>query len=334
MAETRIPSVKIEQPLVNKATAVAIAVVSGFFAFVFLTTINAGAVNLVLIVILAGVLVFAYKAMQVIAIADAEGVEVRNLIRRARISWSSVDTVEVGSVGSESALGITLDLDDGSTMPIEASSGPWYHKTLSEETVERCEEFVERIGRLRRNAADATERASLEASDSLKVRSTVAQDANAVAETINIAWRETYADILPGYKGFERDPADDADMLRELLDGSVQGTGSFVVERSGTIVGASVFGPTNGDGLDGYVEVFMLYMLADEIGTEASRRLVLRTLAAIRASGAAGIVGHVQVGNRRFRSQIERMGIVPHGEPMEQIWHGLPVMVVEYRLAF
>ncbi|MCL1600927.1 MAG: hypothetical protein M3112_05255 [Actinomycetia bacterium] len=334
MAEIRTPSVKIEQPPTNKATAIAIAVVAGFFGVVFLTQINAGVFNLMLIMLLAGVLLFAYKAIQVIAIADAEGIEVRNLIRRARIPWTKIDTLTVGAAGSENALGITIDLKDRSTMAIEASSGPWYHKTLSDETVARCEEFVERIDKLRRNAANAAEQANLDAAASLTVRATVVQDADGVAETINDAWHETYAEILPGYKGFERDPADDADMLRELLDGSIEGAGSFVVERSGTIVGASVFGPTHGEGIDGYVEIFMLYVRADEIGGDASRCLVLRTFGAIRASGAAGIVGHVQVDNRRFRSQIERMGIDPHGEPMEQIWHGLPVRVVEYRLAF
>jgi hypothetical protein len=333
VAEIRTPSVKIEQPLVNKATAFTIAAVSGFFAVVFLTQINAGVFNLVLIIVLAGVLLFAYKAIQVIAIADAEGIEVRNLIRRARIPWTRIDALTVGAAGSENALGITLDLKDGSTMPIEASSGPWYQKTLSAGTVARCEQFVERIDKMRRSAANAAEQASLDAAAALTVRPTVVQDADVVAETINDAWRETYAEILPGYKGFERNPADDADMLRELLDGSIEGAGSFVVERSGTIVGASVFGPTYGEGVDGYIEIFMLYVRAEEIGGEAGRRLVLKTFGAIRASGAAGIVGHVQVDNRRFRSQIARMGIDPHGEPMEQIWHGLPVRVVEYRLA-
>jgi len=334
VAETRTPSVKMEQPLVNKVTAFTIAGVSGFFAVVFLTAIDAGAFNLILIVLLAGVLAFAYKAIQVMARADANGIEVRNLVRKTHLSWSRINTLTIGVAGSENALGITIELADGSTMPIEASSGPWYQKTLSAGTVARCEQFVERIDKMRRKAANAAEHAILEEAASLTVRATVVQDADVVAETINDAWRETYAEILPGYKGFERDPADDADMLRELLDGSMEGAGSFVVERSGTIVGASVFGPTHGEGVEGYVEIFMLYVRADDIGGETGRRLVLRTFGAIRTSGAAGIVGHVQVDNRRFRNQIERMGIDPHGEPKEQIWHGLPVKVVEYRLAF
>jgi hypothetical protein len=106
------------------------------------------------------------------------------------------------------------------------------------------------------------------------------------------------------------------------------------VERSGTIVGASVFGPTQGEGVDGFVEIFMLYVRADELGGEAGRRLALRTFGAIRDSGASGIVGHVQVDNQRFRDQIERMGIRQQGPPAEQIWHGLPVRVVEYRFPF
>jgi hypothetical protein len=184
VSERRTPSVKIEQPLVNKATAFTIAAVSGFFAFMFLTRIASGVLNLILIAILAGALVFAYKAIQVIAIADAEGIEVHNLIRKAHLPWTSIDTLTVGAVGSENALGITIELANGSSVPIEASSGPWYQKTLSAETVERCDQFIERVDTLRTNATNAAERTNLEASDSLKVRVTVAEDADAVAETI------------------------------------------------------------------------------------------------------------------------------------------------------
>ncbi|MCL1598451.1 MAG: hypothetical protein M3094_04660, partial [Actinomycetia bacterium] len=122
------------------------------------------------------------------------------------------------------------------------------------------------------------------------------------------------------------------EMLRDLLAGAIPGAGSLVVERDGEIVGASVFGPTQVDGLEGFMEIYMLYVRAGEIGGTASRRLVLRTLGSIRGSGFRGIVGHVYVNNLPFRSQIEKLGIQPHGKPQEQIWYGLPIRVVEYRL--
>jgi hypothetical protein len=332
VVETRTPSVKIEQPKANKATAIMVAGVSGFLGFVLLTKIDAAGANLVLIAVLASVLVLSYKAIQVVAVANVEGIEVRNLIRSAHLKWVDIAALTVGTVGKGSGMGITVNLDDGSTLEIEASFGPWYQTSPSAETEARCARFVERIDEIRRNAANAEERVRLEASDALKVRASSAADVDTVAKTLDAAWHETYADILPGYRGFERSPAEDAEVLRELLDGTIYGAGSLLVERSGTIVGASVFGPTHGEDVDGFTEVYMLYVRADEIGGGAGRLLVLRTFGAIRASGSRGIIGHVQVNNARFRNQIEAMGIQQHGEADEQIWHGFPVSVVEYRL--
>ena len=110
------------------------------------------------------------------------------------------------------------------------------------------------------------------------------------------------------------------------------GAGSLVVERDGEVVGASVFGPIDPVVTGGFTEIYMLYVRADEVGSGAGRRLVLRTFGTIRESGASGIVGHVYVNNRRLRAQLDRMDIAHKGDVHEQVWYGLPVKVVEYRL--
>lgn len=332
MAERRSAAVRIEQPTANKVMVFSVAGLAGFLTLLFLTKIEAGGFKALLLVFLAGVLIYAYRAIQVVAIADAEGIDVQNLVRHRHFGWHEIDVLSVGQTGSGPGTGITIELVDGSTMPVEASWGPWYQGKVSDANTMRCERFIEQINAMRTYGWHRDVSADEAIVDPIVVRKTLAEEADAVAETIDAAWRETYAEIMPGQMFQHRNPADDAAMLRELLDGAIPGAGSLVVERSGEIVGTSVFGPTRVHGLEGFIEIYMLYVRAGEIGGGAGRRLVLRTLGTIRDSGARGIVGHVYVNNRPFRSQIERMGIEPHGKPQEQIWYGLPVRVVEYRL--
>lgn len=331
---TRRHTVKIEQPTANKVIVFAFASLSGFLTLFFITAEIGKGFKMVLIVFLVGIGLYAYRSNQVIAIADDDGIEVRNLTRRRRISWSKIDVLSVGRTGSGPGTGIRIELLDGSSLNIESSWGPWYQGKVSLENTVRCESFIDRINTMRDYEPDLDVPEEQIEVDPLLVRPTAPDDATAAAETIDSAWRETFEGILPEQTLQGRDPSEDAEMLRELLEVAAQGSGSFVVERFGEIVGASVFGPTGGDGLDGFSEIYMLYVRADEIGRGAGRRLAIRTLGAIRASGAKGVVGHVYVNNRRFRTQMKRLGIEPHGEPQEQIWYGLPVRVVEYRRSF
>jgi len=325
--------VKIEQPTANKVTVFLIAAAAGFLTLVLLTKIEADGFKALLLVFLIGVLLYSYRAIQVVAIADADGIDVRNLIRNRRFPWSKVDVLSVGKAGSGPGTGITVELVDGSAMPIEASWGTWYQGKESAANTMRCERFIGQINAMRSYDPDLDGHDDAPPIDPIVVRRTEVDDVDAVAETIDAAWRETYDEILPGQVFNDRDPADDAAMLRDLLDGAIPGAGSLVVERFGEIVGASVFGPTQADGLEGYIEIYMIYVRAAEIGSGVGWRLVVRTLGSIRESGARGVVGHVYVNNRSLRNRIERMGIQPHGKPQEQIWYGLPIRVIEYRMS-
>jgi N-acetylglutamate synthase-like GNAT family acetyltransferase len=327
-------SVRIEQPSVNKITAFALGGLAAFLTLLLLTKIQAAGFTLFILVFLVAVFVYVYRAINVEAIATPDGISVQNLVRSADFQWSEVDVLAVIPTKSGPGTGITVELKNGSVMPIEASWGPWYQGKMSAETTKRCERLIEDIRSMRRYdpQVDAVE-AQLPV-DPVLVRVATEQDADGIARIFDAAWTETYSEILPGSLLLDRKSADDAQMLRELLDGSIPRASAVLVERDGDVVGASVFAPTTSKGVEDFMEIFMLYIRADELGTGTGRRLVLRSFNEIRASGALGIVGNVYVNNRKLRSQIEHMGVATKGETHEQVWYGVPVKVVEYSLTF
>ncbi|MCL1594858.1 MAG: PH domain-containing protein [Actinomycetia bacterium] len=327
----RPATVRIEQPTANKVIVFSFAGVAGFLALIFLTNVGGGVFGLFFVVFLGAVLAYSYRAIQVVAIAGIDGIDVRNLFRNRKLSWDVIDGLSVGKTGSGPGTGISVELLDGTSVPIEASWGPWHQGKVSDANTVRCERFIAKVAAMRNHDPALDEPDEPVWVDPIVVRPTTADDVDAVAETIDAAWRETFSEILPMSTLSGRDPGADAEMLRDLLGGAIPGTGSLLVEHSGEIVGASVFGPTNVDGLDGFTEIYMLYVRAAAIGKGPGRRLVSRTFGAIRSLDASGIVGHVYVNNRRFRSQVKRLGIQAHGDTQEQIWYGLPVQVVEYR---
>ncbi len=331
--ERRDRIVRIEQPTVNKVTVFLVAGAAVFVTLVLITRIEAAGFRLLLVAFLAGVLLYAYRSIEISAVADADGIEVRNLLRHRRLAWSEVASLTVGDAGKTAGTGIVVEAADGSTMPVEASWGAWHEGKGSGANARRCEEILRAIDGLRTHRGDESPDRAIVV-DPIRVRPATPEDVAATVATIATARRETYDEILPGRVFDGADLEQDAEMLREIIDGAIPGAGCLVVERDGEIVGTSVFGPTRADGLDGYVEVYMIYVLAGEIGRGAGRRLVVRTVAAIRSSGARGIVGHVYVGNRALRDRLEAHGTAPHGDTQEQIWYGLPIKVVEYRLPF
>jgi predicted N-acetyltransferase YhbS len=305
---------------------------AAFVTLLLLTKIDIAGFRIFILVFVTVVFIYVYRAIKVVAIADRSGIEVQNLIKGSRFDWSEVDVLAVIPTKSGSGTGITIKLKDGSILPIEASWGPWYQGKMSAETTIRCERLIEEINLMREYDPDRDDPEPEVPVDPVAVRPATAQDADLVAGVIETAWRETYAEILPGSMVLDRSTADDAQMLRELLDGSTKGAGSLVVERDGEVVGASVFGPIDPVVTGGFTEIYMLYVRADEVGSGVGRRLVLRTFGTIRESGANGIVGHVYVNNRRLRAQLDRMDTAHKGDIHEQVWYGLPVKVIEYRL--
>lgn len=334
MTAKRKPSVKIEQPSANKITAFALGGLAGFLTLLLLAKIQAAGFTLFILAFLVAVFVYVYRAVRVEATATPDGILVQNLIRRTYFDWSEVDALAVVPTKSGSGTGITVELVNGSMVPVEASWGPWYQGKMSVETTKRCERLIEDIRLIRCYDPEAEDLEPVALLDPIAVRLATEEDASLIAGIFDAAWTETYSEILPGSELFDRKSSDDVQMLRELLDGSIPGAGAVVVEREGDVVGASVFAPTTAKGVEGFMEIFMLYVRADELGKGPGRRLVLRSFNQIRASGVLGIVGNVYVSNRTLRKQIERIGSATRGDTHEQVWYGVPVKVIEYRVTF
>lgn len=328
MATTRPRStVRIEQPTSNKVVTLVIGGTAAFLVLILVSAIDARGFQIALVAFLAAVLFYAYRSMNIVAKADRDRIDIQNLTSHRVVAWSDVDVLAVAETKSGPGTGLEVRMRDGTTVAVEASWGAWFQGKQHASTTRRCEELIVAIEAMRAGVPEPEEPS--EAVDPIRVRPTRSEDVETVAAVIDAARRETYEDILPG-QIFERDGRD-ADALSAIVADDSRGSGSLLVERDGTVVGASVFGPASGDDLEGFVEIYMIYVRSAEIGTASATRLTLATHRIIRQNGAAGIVGQVYVGNRRFRSQVERLGITRVGEPVEQIWYGLPVKVVEYR---
>ena len=335
MAEAR-RTVKIEQPTANKVTVFALAAVAVFVAMAFISRIDAALFQAGLALFAIATCVYAYRAIGLSAVADERGIAVTNLRRTTRHRWPDVDVLSVEPVPRGPGTGIVVQLTDGTSVPVEASWGAWFEGKQGAANTVRCEGIVESIAAMRHAPVAQPEPEPEPPSDPLSVRPLMPADTPAAAEALSVAWKETYGELLSHQALYERDVDEDTAMLVELSDGSIPMAGGMVVERDGRIVGFSVFGPADPrrPDLEGYVELFMLYVLQSERDTRASTRLTVRTLHAIRATGAGGVVAHVHAGQRALTRRIESLGIQRSEGTTERNWYGLPVKVVEYRRTF
>jgi hypothetical protein len=324
--------VSIEQPTVNKITVFVMAAVAALIAVVFASTIDAAAFQVGLIAFAVATGVYAHRALAVSANADREGITVTNLRRTTHHAWSTVDQLSVGPLPKGSGVGMTVELRDGTTVPVEASWAPWYEGSRSTSNTARCNALVAAIDAMR-TAPASEDVATRAADDPLTIRPLTADDAEEAARMLSAAWDETYMESFSRSNDYGRDVDEDAAMLTELVSGSITMAGCLVADRSGSLVGISVFGPpsTRDPGLDGFVEVYLLFVLNTEQSERTGTRLAVGTASTLRQAGARGVVAHVPLRLRDLRNRIEALGIAPTGEPEEQIWYGLPVPVVEYR---
>ncbi|MGI9529446.1 MAG: hypothetical protein ACR2NG_07015 [Acidimicrobiia bacterium] len=336
MADKR-RTVRIEQPTANKVTVFALAAVAVFVAMAFISRIDAALFQAGLALVAIAICVYAYRAIGLSAIADESGITVTNLRHTTRHRWPDVDALAVGPVPRGPGTGIAVQRKDGTSVPVEASWGAWFEGKHGAANTVRCESIVASIAAMRdAPAAPAPEPEPESPADPLSVRPMTPADAPEAAAVLAVGWRETYGELLTHQALYERDADEDAATLVELSDGSIPMSGGFVVERDGDIVGLSVFGPADPrrQDLEGYVELFMLYLLQSESESRASTRLMVRTYRAIRATGAGGAVAHVHAGQRTLTRRLEALGIKRADGTTEQNWYGLPVKVVEFRRAF
>lgn len=330
--------VRIEQPTANKITMFALAGTAVFVALVFISRIDAALFQAGLAVFGIAACVYAYRAIQIEAVADGTGISVTNLRGSGRHRWSDIDALTIGPVARGPGTGITIQLVDGSSVPVEASWGAWYEGKKAAANTLRCELIVSAIETMRLAPETSTAPAPVveEMTDPVVVRPMTPEDAGEAASVLKQAWTETYGDILTRQALYERDSAEDTAMLSELTDGSIPLSGGMVVERNGEMVGLSVFGPvaSREPETEGFVELYLIFVLDSERTSRAGTRLSVRTLHAIRAAGAAGAVAHIHTGQRTLTRRLEALGIDRHGDTTEQNWYGLPVKVAEYRRPF
>ena len=336
MASAPDRPVTIDQPVVNKFTVLGLASVAAFIAAVFASNVDAALFQLALIAFAIGCGFYAYRAIQVSAEADRQGITVTNLRRRTRHPWSTVDALTVGPVPRGPGMGISVDLVDGTSVPVEASWGAWYEGKQAAGNRVRCEAFVTAIAAMREAPASVASDTDEAAPERLLVRPMETGDAPAAAEFLREAWRRTYGELLTNSAMYDRDVDEDARMLTELVGGDIPRGGGLVAVHGDDIVGVSVFGPpaSQPPELEGCVELYLLYADDDEPMDRVGTRLTIRTMYAIRATGAHGVLGHVHAGYRNLRRSIEARGTEPAGDVVEQNWYGLPVNVVRYQRAF
>jgi len=122
MSEGRSPVVRVEQPTVNKVTVFLVAGLAIFITLVLWSKTEAGVFTVLLLVFIVAVVMYAYRSSRIVAVPDVVGIDVRNLVLQRYFDWPEVDALSVG----KGVTGVTVEAVDGSTMPIEASWGPWY----------------------------------------------------------------------------------------------------------------------------------------------------------------------------------------------------------------
>ena len=338
MADGKRASMTIDQPTANKVTVFALAGGTAFVAMVFISKIDATLFQAGLAIFALAACVYAYRAIRVTAVADRDGITVTNLRHTTHHRWSDVDVLSVGSVPRGPGNGIWVNLMDETSLPIEASWGAWFEGKRSAANTARCERIRVAIDAMRAapRAAPSPEPNTEPPTDPIAIRPMTPQDAPVVAGVLKTAWTETYGELLSHQALYERDVEEDSSMLIELTNGSIPMAGGLVAEYRGEVVGLSVFGPatSRAPALEDYVELYMLYVLDSARASRVGTRLTLRTMLALRSTGAMGIVAHVHAGHRILTRRIEAMGIERSGETGEQNWYGLPVKVNEYRNAF
>ena len=336
MASAPDRPVTIDQPVVNKFTVLGLASVAAFIAAVFASNVDATLFQLALVAFAVACGFYAYRAIQVSAVADRQGITVTNLRRQTHHPWSSVDVLSVGPVPRGPGTGIAVDLADGTSVPVEASWGAWYEGKQAAGNTARCEAFVTAIAAMRVAPTSDGSEPEEPMVDRIVVRPMEPDDAPTAAAFLRSAWRRTYGELLTNSAMYDRDVDEDTRMLTELLSDDIPRSGGLVALRNDEIVGVSVFGPPARQPLEleDCVEIYLLYADDEHPEDRVGARLTIRTLYAIRATGARGVVGHVHAGYRDLRRTIETRGMEPAGDVTEQNWYGLPVNVVRYQRAF
>jgi L-amino acid N-acyltransferase YncA len=170
--------------------------------------------------------------------------------------------------------------------------------------------------------------------DTLTIRSAVAADAPQIARVHVASWRAAYHELLPE-RFLERLSADERERTwRRRIDAARVDETVLVAERAGAVVGFASAGPTRDRDADARAvgEVYAVYLVPQEWGRGAGRRLLERLVDALQDRGFAHAGLWVLESNARARGFYEHLGWRADGATKQERF-GERVTEVRYRLA-
>ena len=128
--------------------------------------------------------------------------------------------------------------------------------------------------------------------DALNVRNATADDAGAIASVHVLAWRESYAGLVPDAILSALDERARARYWSSVLEDPLGRTCVFVAEAAGTVVGFSAGGPElELTGKTGYQQqLYAIYLLKRAQGRGAGRRLFEAVAERLRSQGAISMM--------------------------------------------
>jgi L-amino acid N-acyltransferase YncA len=169
--------------------------------------------------------------------------------------------------------------------------------------------------------------------DALIVRPAVAVDAAQIARVHVASWRAAYRGLLPD-RYLERLSVDERERTwRRRIVGTRADEAVLVAERAGTVVGFASAGPTRDRDADSRSvgEVYAVYVVPEEWGRGAGRRLLEGALTALEGAGFGHAGLWVLETNAQARGFYEHLGWRVDGTTKEERF-GERVTEVRYQL--
>lgn len=142
---------RINQPMANKASMLVVLAIASFGLFALADSFRGA---LVVVIAAAGVMAlawFAYRTLRITAIANGDGMDIRNLMAVEQIPWDNIDRISVEENVGGRGSGIVVSRVDGDPVSVESSWGPWYQGSgrIAVANEKRCTGLVAEIEGIR-----------------------------------------------------------------------------------------------------------------------------------------------------------------------------------------
>ena len=161
------------------------------------------------------------------------------------------------------------------------------------------------------------------------IRPATDDDVEAIGSVQVRAWKAAYRGVMPDVYLDDLDPAQRADLWRELLRRGDDSRRLVVTPAQGTVVGFAAFGPARDDAVDG--ELYAINVDPDAWGQGHGPRLLREATSWLGGAGYAEAVLLVVVDNERARRMYEADGWVVDGDEVIADALGVSVPEIRYR---